>query len=567
MGITNIGFSRYPADSPNLREAIDSHPKHNFLNNGNETIYIKFRTLFDNQKNIWFETAMHGHERAGIDPVAHVFKNGEEEIFGISIRYDHVDQPNVKRRYISATDPCDFVGYQWSVPLFNNLFIQKIISGVDLPLIQGPSSAPNPLPFKDREWDVFFFHVAMAARSDDDSRWGSDRVTLKLEYTPENVTVEEAVYMLVDQPSQDYELGFFGQEDNPGIPIFDKNNYRIRIKYYVPNWERHTDRFGLEEIRIHNGRDLKMVNGWGQVLGNDNSHISLDLPITWFRTILPSDESLDVEGDPRIGLDFKIRANANYNLNGETTYWIEGKDVKLIGYSSFSKWENIEYEVQPNGISLKIRATEIPSEGVDYPEIISDRVYLSLVDAILPIDTVEMYRVEGNTWEGILSSPPLGEFDIIIRGWNSNYYAMSTGTKTIPPRLSWPTELTIVPINTPEEAVSIIYNRDISWTSSPEQESNKFLGRERDTVWTGIGGSVTASLKGTFYEYDDIPYIVNNVKPQKEKKFLNLPFQGTCVLTDPYGPRTKVVVTNASVSRSEEVLGLKEVSLSITEVT
>lgn len=556
MGITNIGFSRYPADSSSLSESIDSHPKHNFLNGGDETIYIKFRTLYDNHKNIWFETSMTGYERAGLDPVAHVFTNGDEEIFGIMVRYDGTDQPNVTRRYISATDPCDFVGYQWSIPLFNNTYIKKIISGVDNLTIQ--TTQPNPKSFSTREWDVFFFNTIMAARMDDDTRWESDRTALKLEYSPPDVSVTSATYMLTNQSSS----------TDSQVPVYDEDNYRIRITYYVPYWERHTDRFGLEEFKITDGRDLVMTNGWGQVLGNDNGNISLDLPITWFRTILSSDEVLDSEGLPRIYLDFKIRVNANYNPNEETTYWVNGEKIPLTGYSSFSKWENIVYEVQENGISLKITATEVPLEdSSEYQNLTSDRVYLSLVDAILPIDTVEMTKVEGNTWEGVLSSPPLGEFDIIIRGWNSSIYAVSTGTSTIPPRLSWPTELTIVPIDTPEEAVSVIYNRDISWTTTPEQESNKFLGRERDTVWTGTGGSMTASLKGTFYEYDDAVSILNPIYKQKETKFLNLPFQGACVLTDPYGPRKKVVVNSVNVTRSDEVLGLKDVSMSITEVT
>ena len=124
---------------------------------------------------------------------------------------------------------------------------------------------------------------------------------------------------------------------------------------------------------------------------------------------------------------------------------------------------------------------------------------------------------------------------------------------------------------TPENGsgtLRVPYSAPSNSQSKPETESVKLAGRNRMTVGFGEGGTVGWSLSGKVVDSGFAALYGNaTVETTDIEKLRNVPMEGVCVLRMQEGERARVVITNCSISKTQDGKHRRSVNITATEVS
>lgn len=313
----------------------------------------------------------------------------------------------------------------------------------------------------------------------------------------------------------------------------------LDVTYSVTDWPRTDDRWAIETI-----------NQGGVELASEvmEPYVTWDWIADSGLIKIPSKALVRMPsgGDP---VNIRIRMNADFRGNSSTGFgYVEGT-VQLV--SELVCNTPIITIVSATSDALKVRVTDSGDKGNPF-----DTAWVQL--AGYPGGAVSCEP--GGTVT--IALPPLGE-TLTVQAYGTTEAGATSDTTqaTVPPIYGGNQDCIVVAAMDGSARIEARYNVGESWDFSRSQQSYKMSGRERESVFYGVGGSATCSL--SFAMVAD---------PRNERVYQDpaeaerLAFAGLCVYRNQDGVRRVVTVESATPS-FDTVRKLYTVDLSLKEVS
>lgn len=313
----------------------------------------------------------------------------------------------------------------------------------------------------------------------------------------------------------------------------------LDVTYSVTDWPRTDDRWAIESI-----------NQGGVELASEvmEPYVTWDWVADSGLIEIPSAAlvRLPEGGDP---VDIDIKMNADFRGNGSSLFAKLEGTVQLVAELECNT--PVITVVSATADALKVRITDSGDKGNPF-----DTAWVQLAGQSGGAVSCE----PGGTVT--IALPPLGETLIVQAYGTSDAGATSDTTQqTVQPISGGVQDCIIVAAMDGSAVIEARYNVQESWDYAREQESYKMAGRERESVFYGVGGSATCSLK-----FDIGDHSVFGEKRQSVADVEALAFAGLCVYRDPDGRRRVVNVDSATPS-FDTVRRVWSVDMSLREVS
>lgn len=313
----------------------------------------------------------------------------------------------------------------------------------------------------------------------------------------------------------------------------------LDVTYSATDWPRTDDRWAIESIS-QGGVELasevmEPYVTWDWVADSG----LIEIPSSAF-VRLPSG------GDP---VDIDIRMNAEFRGNSAGGFGYVRGTVQLV--SELECNTPIITVVSATSDALTVRITDSGDKGNPF-----DTAWVQLAGQSGGAVSCE----PGGTVT--IALPPLGEtLTVQAYGTTEGGATSDTTQQTVPPISGGAQDCIIVAAMDGSARIEARYNVSESWSLSRSQQSYKMSGRQRESVFYGVGGSATCSLsfamvadKGNERVYQD---------PAEAER---LAFAGLCVYRNQDGVRRVVTVESATPS-FDTVRKLYTVDMSLKEVS
>ena len=313
----------------------------------------------------------------------------------------------------------------------------------------------------------------------------------------------------------------------------------LDVTYSVTDWPRTDDRWAIESI----------TQG-GVELASDvmEPYVTWDWVADRGFIEIPSAAlvRLPEGGDP---VDIDIKMNADFRGNGSSLFAKLEGTVQLV--SELECNTPVITVVSATADALKVRITDSGDKGNPF-----DTAWVQLAGQSGGAVSCE----PGGTVT--IALPPLGEtLTVQAYGTTEGGATSDTTQQTVRPISGGAQDCIIVAAMDGSARIEARYNVQESWDYAREQESYKMAGRERESVFYGVGGSATCSLK-----FDIGDHAVFGEKRQSVADVEALAFAGLCVYRDPDGRRRVVNVDSATPS-FDTVRRVWSVDMSLREVS
>lgn len=313
----------------------------------------------------------------------------------------------------------------------------------------------------------------------------------------------------------------------------------LDITYSVTDWQRTDDRWAIESI-----------NQGGVELASDviEPYVTWDWVADSGLIEVPSAAlvRLPEGGDP---VDIDIRMNADFRGNGSSLFAKLEGTVQLVAELECNT--PVITVVSADADALVLRITDSGDKGNPF-----DTAWVQL--AGYPGGAVSCEP--GGTVT--IPLPPLGEtLTVQAYGTTEGGATSDTTQQTVPAISGGRHDCIVIAAQDGSAVIEARYNVQESWDYAREQESYKMAGRERESVFYGVGGSATCSLK-----FDIGDHAVFGDKRQSVADVEALAFAGLCVYRDPDGRRRVVSVDSATPS-FDTVRRVWGIDMSLREVS
>lgn len=295
----------------------------------------------------------------------------------------------------------------------------------------------------------------------------------------------------------------------------------LDVTYSVTDWPRTDDRWAIESI-----------NQGGVELASEvmEPYVTWDWVADRGLIEIPSAAlvRLPEGGDP---VDIDIKMNADFRGNGSSLFAKLEGTVQLVAELECNT--PVITVVSATADALKVRITDSGDKGNPF-----DTAWVQL--AGYPGGAVSCEP--GGTVT--IPLPPLGEtLTAQAYGTTEGGATSDVAQKTVSAISGGRHDCIVIAAQDGSAVIEARYNVQESWDYAREQESYKMAGRERESVFYGVGGSATCSLK-----FDIGDHAVFGEKRQSVADVEALAFAGLCVYRDPDGRRRVVNVDSATPS-------------------
>lgn len=313
----------------------------------------------------------------------------------------------------------------------------------------------------------------------------------------------------------------------------------LNVTYSVTDWPRPDDRWALESLKqdyieMASDATTPYVN-WSWI--DDTGLIKV-----------PSKALVYV---PKGGIDtyVRIRMNADFRGHSGEFGYIEG--TVMLSSTDVCNTPVVTV-VSATSDALVVRVTDSGDKGNPF-----DTAWVQL--AGYPGGAVSCEP--GGTVT--IPLPPLGEV-LTIQAWGTTGAGASSD---VVEASAGPIAFTgqsgiVIAAQDGSVTVHCVFNVKEDWSYEPSMKSVKLSGRERESVFYGVGGSATGSVSCDLiddHRHGELMY-------QDDREYAKLPFAGVCIYRNQDGERKLVSVDSVRVSW-DKIRFVKTVSLDLREVS
>ena len=313
----------------------------------------------------------------------------------------------------------------------------------------------------------------------------------------------------------------------------------LDVTYSVTDWPRTDDRWAIESIS-QGGVELA-----SEVM---EPYVTWDWVADSGLIEIPSAAlvRLPEGGDP---VDIDIKMNADFRGNGSSLFTKLEGTVQLV--SELLCNTPVITIVSATSDALKVRITDSGDKGNPF-----DTAWVQLAGQSGGAVSCE----PGGTVT--IALPPLGE-TLTVQAYGTTDAGATSDTtqQTVRPISGGAQDCIIVAAMDGSARIEARYNVSESWDFSRAQESYKMSGRQRESVFYGVGGSATCSLS-----FAMVANPGNERVYQDPAEAERLAFAGLCVYRNQDGVR-RVVTVDSATSSFDTVRELYTIDMSLKEVS